>query len=143
MKKIIKGKIYDTGTAKLLAEYSCGSPSSFEFFREKLYQKKTGEFFIHGEGHAASKYAIYNGNSWGPGEKIMPIGAKGAQEWAEENLDAEDYASIFGVPKDDESTYLLSVRITAKARAVLEQKRIKTKKTFGQIISDMLEEKSE
>lgn len=46
MKKIINGKKYDTSTAKYLGEYDFGYQSSFNWYREELYEKKTGEFFL-------------------------------------------------------------------------------------------------
>lgn len=53
MKKIIDGKMYNTETAK-----ECGTWDNCEYgfnrVEETLYRKKTGEFFIHGEGGANS-----------------------------------------------------------------------------------------
>ena len=58
MKKIIKGKVYDTDTAQKVAEYSNNYPrSDLHFYEEELYRKKTGEFFLYGSGNAASKYS--------------------------------------------------------------------------------------
>lgn len=51
MKKIINGKKYDTETAGLICEHDNGrSWTDFYFYKECLYKKKTGEFFIHEEG---------------------------------------------------------------------------------------------
>ena len=49
MKKIINKKLYDTSTATCIAEYSGPARvSDFSFYRETLYRKRTGEYFIHG-----------------------------------------------------------------------------------------------
>ena len=92
MKKVINGKVYDTTTAKRLGEYE-PSPytSDFHWYCETLYQKKTGEFFLHGEGNAASKYSRSCGqNEWCGSEKILPMTYAEAQSWAEEHLDGDE-----------------------------------------------------
>jgi hypothetical protein len=123
MKKIIKGKLYDTETAKRLGEYE-PSPyrSDFHYFCETLYQKKTGEFFLHGEGNAASKYSKSCGQNERCGsEKIMPMTFKEAQEWAEEHLDGDEYCEIFGDPDEDSEDVALNLIISAAASAKLKK----------------------
>ena len=102
MKKIINGKLYDTDTAK---EMGCWGNGRYDFSScsETLYRKRTGEFFLFGEGGPMSKYARSTGNnSWSGGSEIIPLTASKAREWAEEKLSADDYAEIFGMP--DEGT---------------------------------------
>ena len=98
MKKIINGKKYDTKTAECVAEWhNRHFPSDFDYCSEDLYRKKTGEFFLHGEGGARSKYAQrYGQNSWGGGEDITPLTEAEAREWVEEHCDGDDYEKIFG-----------------------------------------------
>lgn len=98
MKKIINGKVYDTEKAKFLATWkSYGSWRDFNHIEESLYQKKTGEFFLHGEGGPATKYAETVGqNEWGFGERIMPMSYEDARKWAEKQLEADEYEKIFG-----------------------------------------------
>ena len=97
MVKIINGKKYSTQTAKELG-YNChGSPSDFSYYREALYLKRTGEFFLHGQGNAASKYSVSVGNnSRCGGAEIVPMTIDEAKAWAESNLSAEEYEAIFG-----------------------------------------------
>ena len=96
MKKIINGKKYDTETAQLKGTFKCGNRSSFHYWKEELYQEKTGEWFLYGDGGALSKYSdSYGGNSWGI-EKIIPFSESEAKEWAEEYLSAEEYEELFG-----------------------------------------------
>lgn len=48
MRKIIKGKIYDTEKARLIAEYSNGlSITDFRHVYEDLYVTRAGQFFIN------------------------------------------------------------------------------------------------
>lgn len=97
MKKIINGRKYDTDTAKCLGawenEYGCGD---FKHMEESLYKKKTGEFFLYGEGGAMTQYAERDGDAYCYGEKIIPLTESEAREWAESRLDCDDYESIFG-----------------------------------------------
>jgi hypothetical protein len=97
MKKIINGRKYDTETAKFLGNASFEVPGNFYFWSEDLYKKKTGEYFLAGEGGASSKYAHSVGlNEWSGGEDIKPLTESEAKEWVEEYLTAEDYEEIFG-----------------------------------------------
>ena len=101
MKKIIKGKMYNTETAEMVGKMWESSPRDFSFYREKLYRKKTGEFFLYGEGGPASKYAERCGlNEWCGGSKIMPFTEEEAREWAERELTADEYIKIFGEVKE-------------------------------------------
>ena len=117
MKKIINGKAYDTDTAKELASWSDGlSFRDFTHVEEVLYQKRTGEFFLHGAGGPASRYAVSAGqNSWSGGEKIIPLTWEAAREWAEEHLDADDYESIFGPVAEDDSRVTVTLSLSAGA----------------------------
>ena len=102
MKKIIEGRLYNTDTAKELGVWaSTWDYRDFNYVAEKLYQKRTGEYFLYGEGGPMSKYAQSCGqNSWSGGEKIIPLSPEKAREWAEAHLDADDYAEIFGMPDE-------------------------------------------
>lgn len=97
MKKIIKNKLYDTETAKLVGDWDNGYyANDFNFCSETLYQKKTGEFFLYGYGNALSKYAVSHGNNTSGSEKIISMTYEEAQDWAERKLDADKYIKLFG-----------------------------------------------
>ncbi len=98
MKKIINGKMYNTETATEVGSWDNGCfYSDFHYCRETLYKKRTGEFFICGEGGAASCYAeSCDGNSTCYGETIMPLSLQDAKEWVERKLDADTYVELFG-----------------------------------------------
>ncbi len=97
MKKIINGKKYDTETAIEIAQYwNHLSPTDFANLYEKLYRKKTGEYFLFGEGGPMTKYAKSCGsNSWCSGKAIIPLTLKEAKEWVEE-YENSSYEEIFG-----------------------------------------------
>ena len=108
MKKIINGKLYDTTTAREVAScYHGEGPMDFRHYSEKLYRKRTGEYFLAGEGGPMTHYAVSTGqNSWSGGEKIIPLTYSEATEWAEREMDADDYQAEFGAVSDGELAHL-------------------------------------
>lgn len=94
MKKIIKGKVYDTGAAELIGkeDYLSGT-GYFNWFIDRLYRKRSGEFFLHGQGGAFSKYLKTCGDlTMSGGNKFTPLSFAQAQEWANEKLSSDDAA---------------------------------------------------
>lgn len=140
MKKIINNKVYDTATAQKCGEWDNGCRTSdFYFCGETLYRKKTGEYFLHGEGHALSKYAGHSDNSSGWGEQIVPLSYEKAQKWAEEHLDGDEYVSIFGEPEESEELGDLHVRISAKAMKKLRQAAGQVQASLAEMIERLIE----
>ena len=143
MKKIINGKVYDTETAQMLGDWDNGHyTNDFAYCAETLYRKKTGEYFLFGEGHALSKYASHSGNSSGWGEKIIPLSYNEAQEWAEEKLDGNDYVSIFGDPEEDDSltpfNQTISAGAAAKFRKAAQARGISQRQLLEELIENNL-----
>ena len=131
MKKIINGKVYDTSTAERVCGWSNGrSTSDFGYCSEELHQKRTGEFFLHGEGGPRSKYAVSQGNNdWGYGEQIIPLTYEAAQKWADEHLASEDYEAIFGEVAEDNNR--VAVTLSLSASAVEKAKRAAAQQGVG------------
>lgn len=122
MKKIINNRQYDTDKAKFLGENTFGE--GINGWSEALYQKRTGEFFLFGEGGAATKYAVSTGsNSWKGGAKIIPLDVDAAKAWCEENLSAEDYGRIFGLPEDGNTIISASLPAGLVAQARQEAQK--------------------
>ena len=97
MKAIINGKVYDTDTAKHVGSYSYSYPSDLHYFSENLYCKKTGEFFLYGEGGPASKYCEYIAeNRQKSGSRITPLSIEKAKEWVEQYCSTDTYIELFG-----------------------------------------------
>lgn len=116
MKKIINGKLYSTETAREVGAWSnAGNWRDFSHMEETLYCKRTGEYFLFGEGGPMTQYAEACGNnSWTGGQRIMPMTAKEAREWAEEKLTADEYEEEFGdVAEGDETRVSLTISLTA------------------------------
>ena len=115
MKKIINGKLYDTDTAKEIGSRFHGEGSrDFRHYSETLYRKRTGEYFLYGEGGPMSRYAETIGqNQWSGGEKIIPLDYKAATEWAEKNMDADEYQAEFGDVSEEGERVTLSISVDA------------------------------
>ena len=101
MKKIINGKMYNTETAQEIACY-CNdlSKGDFRYYDEMLYRKKTGEFFLSGEGGPMSKYSRPCGNMTGAGSGIIPISIDEAKSWIEQYSGTAVYIEVFGEPEE-------------------------------------------
>ena len=140
MKKIVSGRKYDTDTAIEVGSFSDRMPNDMDYVCETLYRKRGGEYFLHGEGGARSRYSTDLGdNRWGFGEAIVPLSYDAAREWAEEHLGADAYEAEFGeVPEDADGGAVLSVRVSAAAKARLDRLAARTGRPKGEIVTQAL-----
>lgn len=124
MKKIINNKVYDTDTAKRVGSWDNGRDyGDFSAVEETLYQKKTGEFFLHGWGGANTQYAEPAGtNWWSSGARIMPLSFAEAREWAEKHLSAEAFEGTFGAVAEDESRVQVCYSLSAQAAETVKRR---------------------
>ena len=116
MKKIINRKLYDTDTATEIGRDGNGyGASDFNCVLETLYRKRTGEYFLWGEGGPMSRYSKSVGmNEWTGSERITPLDYKAAREWAEEYMDADDYQAEFGdVSEGGDKRTVFSISLAA------------------------------
>ena len=94
--KIIGGKRYDTTTAKPLCSDEHGYAGDFSAYRETLYRKRTGEFFLAGIGGPMTRWgepAPGGGTTVGSG--ILPLSDDMARAWVEDHCN-DLYETIFG-----------------------------------------------
>lgn len=97
MKKIINGKLYNTETAKEVAkDWNGYSTWDFNYLCETLYLKKTGEWFLFGEGGSFTEYAEPAPGGMVFGKQIIPYTEKQAKEWAIVHMSADEYMELFG-----------------------------------------------
>lgn len=89
MRKQKGSKIYDTDSAMCVGTFENGKDDNPSWYKESLYRKKTGEFFLAGEGNWDSKYAIRDGRSTvtpeGRGYEIFPLDKDDAAVWAKKH----------------------------------------------------------
>ena len=139
MKKIINRKLYDTATATEIGRDGNGyGANDFNCVLETLYRKRTGEYFLHGEGGARSRYASREGNMWGWGQQIIPLTYDEAQDWAEKHLTADEYAEAFGLPDEgDDSKTVLTITLPTQKAAALRQAAEKAGMSIGAYIDSI------
>ena len=140
MKKVINGKVYDTKTAQCVAEWSNNlGYRDFSWMEETLYRKKTGEFFLHGEGGPMTRYASSCGsNSWTGGESIHPMTYREAQEWAEEHLDGDEYEEIFGAVVEDDSKTTVAYCLSKQAVEIAKRAASKEGSSVSALIERLI-----
>lgn len=138
MKKVINGALYNTETAKRIGWWENGlMPNDFGYACEALYKTKAGKYFLHGEGGGNSQYGVWHGNSGGWGEEIRPYTPREACEWAEEHLDADEYAAEFGEPEEAaDNRVTLNLTVPAEIKAKLEKLRSETGKSISQLVAE-------
>ena len=139
MYKVINGKRYNTETAELMGEDSYGGRTDFSHWSEELYRKKTGEFFLYGEGGPLSRYSESTGqNEMSGGERIMPLSYHEAQDWAERHLDGDDYDKIFGAPDESDERRTIALSLSAVAAETLKRLASEQGRPMSQIVEDMI-----
>lgn len=139
MKKIIDGAVYNTETAKELGSLHNGS-RGFAWSKETLYRTKSGKYFLHGEGGPQTQYGDWHGNTGSDGERIRPMSPQEARQWAEEKLEADEYAALFGEPDEAaDGREALNLTVPAEIKRKLLEMRERTGKSISQIIVELVE----
>ncbi len=97
MKKIIKGKRYNTETATEIGHYSYGSYDNFNHIEETLYRTPKGNWFLVGGGGPKSKYAkpVSTGGLTGDSNVFTVLSESEAYDWMERHTDAETIEEYF------------------------------------------------
>ena len=139
MKKIINGRRYDTDTAEFIGKWeNIYNSADLQYECEELYRKKTGEFFMYGEGGPASSFAVQTGTtSWSGSCKITPITEDEAKKWVEENLDGDTYENLFEIEEEDNIAF--SLLIPENLYNKLKDESEKTGESMKDIIVESLE----
>ena len=114
MKKVINGKVYDTDTARKVGCFDYGLGDRISGWSETLYVKRTGEYFLLGEGGPGSKYSVCTGvNDFSGSTKIFPLSYNDACKWAEDNLDVDEYIAEFGAIAEGDTNAKLTLYLPA------------------------------
>jgi hypothetical protein len=96
MKKIINGVRYNTETAQKLAEnYNNLGYNDFYYLNEEIYRTTNGKYFLFGEGGAATKYGISEGNFKHASETIIPLSEKEVFDLLEKWNEVEMIEELF------------------------------------------------
>lgn len=139
MRKIIGGKVYDTDTATYIDERDNGRGfTDHRFLRQELYRKRTGEYFLYGEGGGLTPHADTYGDSMGWGEEIIPFSYEQARTWAEVYSEPEVYEQEFEVK--DEDYKILPVKLPQQLYDTLKKQAEEDNKTLKEFIVDKVKE---
>lgn len=140
MVKIVKGRKYDSETAREIGRYSnAGGWRDFSHYEETLYKKRTGEFFLHGAGGPMTRYAErVDQNSWSGGSDIIPLTYEDAREWAEKHLDADVYEAEFGVVEEDGSRAALNLSLPISLIDTLRREAVEKNVTLSALVESKL-----
>lgn len=98
MKRVINRKLYDTEQAEQIARYApLTDRGDFNYLIETLYKTSEGDYFLHAEGGASTKWAEKISNQRTPGEVIQLLTEEEAIDWCEERMiDGEIVVKEFG-----------------------------------------------
>lgn len=99
MQRVIDRKLYDTDQAEQIAQHAPNTDrGDLYYLIETLYLTAGGEYFLHCEGGAATKYAkSCSGGGTTGGAEIDPLDEKAALDWCEERgIDGEIVVEEFG-----------------------------------------------
>lgn len=138
--------MYDTETAKKLAEYRHNYDDAA--YTEMLYKKRTGEYFLYGEGGPASSWAQPiegDAGAYASGEDIKPLTHEQAQRWFEKANHDDDnlapdkvYDREFGEPKKDEPNETTSISLSRTAKRKLEQMALKQGTSQSKVVENLI-----
>lgn len=140
MNKIIRGKRYNTETAQLIGTYEANEPiDSDSWFREELYQKRTGEFFMFGQGGADTQYCIFSKDGkCKAGQTLEPLDTAEAEVWCEEHLTGDEYEAIFGEVEEDGSRSTTCITLPNSLLNTLKSEAQEKDVTFSKYIEKII-----
>ncbi len=139
MKKIIKGRKYDTETAKEICDAEGGNYGSFNYWCDTLYQKRTGEFFIHFTGGPLTQYAEHRGNESYGSSGIKPLSFEEARKFVEENGDVETYEALFGEVSEDEENETIGLSLPPVLIRKLKNTAVERHTSASELVAKYIE----
>lgn len=129
MKKIIRGRKYDTETAR---KVGCKTEQAqYGDVDYALYRKRTGEYFVHAE----FSYMLDDGNPY----YIKPLSADEANEWAQEHLNADAYEAEFGEIVDDDETISASINLPRKTYDKLRRLAVEAGEPMSKYMTKLID----
>lgn len=153
MKDRIGTLSYNTETAKKIGEYSSDLPTNdFGYYKETLYKKRTGEYFLAGYGGPKRNYfEIVNGKKvMQSSSTIKPLTFNQAKQWHQDFILDSDYEDKKETEKvyhrefepniNDKKTVKASLTLTVGAKRKLERIAAKQHISQSQVVENLIEE---
>lgn len=135
MRRIINNLIYDTDKAKFVGEEVHKEPDSDIVVSQKLYRKKTGEYFFHLEVHAGTF----------DHSEIMPVSYSIARSWAFNYAEIPVFSKEFQTQTDPGSTstagFTVSATVMQALREEARERKMSLSSLVGEILSDYVGKK--
>lgn len=140
MNKVIRGKRYNAETAKLVGTWEANEPENSDFWeKEELYQKRSGEFFLIGQGGAQTQYARFSmGGESKPGIELRPVEPEEASDWAEEHLTADEYEALFGPVAEDGSRGRITLTLFNSTIDAVRREAQRRKMNFNEYLEKLI-----
>lgn len=95
MIKIVNKKRYNTETAESIAVESKYAVNDFSYWREELFLTASGNYFIYGDGGAASRFSKSDGGTHYGSSDIIPVSVGNAYRWLERYGFHEEIERLF------------------------------------------------
>ena len=141
MKITIAGTEYNTDTAAAIAEMEKDvEKTASNYYKETLYRKDNGEYFLHGAGGDWSAYAIQVNGFPRSGERITPLNLAAAIAWAEERINADEFMEIFGkkcLTDGAELKYAIPIAIRESTYATLKRIASMRQMTLSAMVNEL------
>lgn len=115
MKKRIHGLLYSTDTAKLIFDNQGKGDKE-----EKLYRKRTGEFFLYTKHNTLHDRPIDQRHSLTSGELLVPLTYEEAKAWSKETMPTEKYNEVFKAITQSNDKIYTGFSLTEEANAMLQ-----------------------
>lgn len=139
-RKLIKGIQYDIDSATEIAEISSPKDDQTDSFMERLYRKRSGEYFVYGVGGARTRYAKRDGASWTAGWDIIPQSYEDARKWAKSNLSWRRYQDLFGTVRESGETVVVTLHIDRSAKQLLAREASRSRRTMSGVAQNLIME---
>lgn len=132
---------FNTETAQKIGNYEYGAGENA--YKEVLYHKKTGGYFLHCTGGPESRYGEWVAGSQSrerqAGERIDPLSNSEADAWAKAHLDEHTYAKTFARPSG-EKLISRTFQVPESLDAALDQYCKKNRYKKSAVVSWAIEE---
>ena len=140
MRKHYKYKLYDTDTAIRIGVWVNGlSADDPNYIKEELFRKRTGEYFLYGEGGLMTLYGKWIGNTGSYGANIRPYTYEEARNWAQAHLDSCAFLAEFKDSNMSENGRVpLSLTVSPLTKSLLEKQRRDTDKSISQLVDELV-----
>ena len=121
MKRVIRGRRYDTDKATIVGETAFGEPDELGYTRQTLYRKRGGEYFVRTQG----PYTL---------DDIVPLRHGEASKWVMDNMGMAAFFEEF----EAQGLKTINVTITLDCKRMLDRIANDIRVSRGKVIEDLI-----